>query len=270
MITKTTYNYLEKWLDDLRSEGKYVFTLETAEAQFSVSHQALKSALYRLSKQGKIVSVVKGFYVIVPPEYKANGILPPLLFVDELMKYLGHHYYVSLLSAAAQYGAAHHAPQTFFVMTELPALRSIRKKGLHIRFVHTRHFPTFGLQSLKTSSGFLWASTPELTALDLVKFERNTGRLQRSVEVISELQDDIQADKMQAILADYPTTTAIQRLGYIFEVILENPQLSEAIWLELQQRNFHYISLISGISDNIIDRNTKWKININYKLSDEL
>lgn len=270
MITKSTYNYIDKWLGDLRSQGKYVFTLEAAQSQFSVSHQALKSALYRLSKQGKIVSVVRGFYVIVPSEYKTNGILPPLLFIDELMKYLGHQYYVSLLNAAAQYGAAHHAPQTFFVITELPALRSIRKKGIHIRFIHTRRFPKIGLQSLKTSSGFVWHSTPELTAIDLVKFEQNVGRLQRSVEVLSELQEEIEADKMRAILDTYPTTTAIQRLGYIFEVILENSLIAETIWIELQKRNFHYISLIKGIPDKIIAQNTKWKIKINYELITDL
>ena len=41
---------------------------------------AIKSALKRLSKKGKIVSFHKGFYLIISAQYANRGILPAVLF----------------------------------------------------------------------------------------------------------------------------------------------------------------------------------------------
>lgn len=86
--------------------------------------------------QKKIVSVYKGYYVIVSHQYSFKGILPPHLFIDGLMKFLQRKYYVSLLSAAAIHGAAHQQPQEYYVMIEHPALRPMSKRGLKINHVN--------------------------------------------------------------------------------------------------------------------------------------
>lgn len=55
----------------------------------------------------------RGFHVIVPPEYRNLGCLPPDQFVPQLMEHLGLVYYAGLLSAARLHGAAHRAPMVF-------------------------------------------------------------------------------------------------------------------------------------------------------------
>jgi hypothetical protein len=51
--------------------------------------------------------------------------LPPYLFIDDLMKSLDKPYYVGLLSAAALYGTAHQQPMGYTVISQSPAPRSI-------------------------------------------------------------------------------------------------------------------------------------------------
>jgi predicted transcriptional regulator of viral defense system len=69
----------------------------------------------------------RGFYVIIPPDYSKQGIIPPYLYIDDLMKSLDTPCYVGLLSAAALYGAAHQQPTVYTVITQSPAPRSIDK-----------------------------------------------------------------------------------------------------------------------------------------------
>lgn len=75
-------------------------------------------AVNRLAKHGAIASPARGFYVIVPPEYRALGCLPAEQFVPALMKRLGLPYYAGLLTAAQYHGAAHQRPQEFQVFLD--------------------------------------------------------------------------------------------------------------------------------------------------------
>ncbi|MEF8985500.1 MAG: type IV toxin-antitoxin system AbiEi family antitoxin [Bacteroidales bacterium] len=67
----------------------------------------------------------------MPPEYSSRGVLPPVLFIHQLMQYIGKSYYIGLLSAAALHGAAHQQPQEFFVVTSSKQAPT-KKKGLKI------------------------------------------------------------------------------------------------------------------------------------------
>ena len=125
-----SHNYLEKYIDSIRSVGRYSFTLEELQNEFNISYRALKQNLYRLKSKNQIAQVRQGFYVIIPPEYSNQGMLPAYLFIDDLMKSLNKPYYVGLLSAAALHGAAHQQPMEYFVIVQTPAPRSIHNKKL--------------------------------------------------------------------------------------------------------------------------------------------
>ncbi len=125
---------MDQFINELRSEGKYSFTLAEVRNQFEQSDEAIKKALQRLKKKKAIALVRNEFYVIVTPEYRSKGILPPSLFISELMKFLEKDYYVGLLNAASYYGAAHQQPQSFCVITMKPSLRNISSDNLKINF----------------------------------------------------------------------------------------------------------------------------------------
>ncbi|MEI9912620.1 MAG: type IV toxin-antitoxin system AbiEi family antitoxin [Bacteroidota bacterium] len=113
-----SYNYLEDYLNKIRSQGRYAFTWIELKDQFDISDKALNQTLYRLKIKKKIAQIRKGFYAIITPEYSRQGMLPVNLFIDDLMKSLNKRYYVGLISAAALHGAAHQQPMEFFVITE--------------------------------------------------------------------------------------------------------------------------------------------------------
>lgn len=75
--------------------------------ELKLSEEAAKSGIYRLKKAGKIMSPLKGFYVIVPPEHSVFGSIPAEDLIPLIMKQLDAEYYVSLLTAASFYGATH-------------------------------------------------------------------------------------------------------------------------------------------------------------------
>lgn len=172
--------------DDLLARGVSVFDAGEAGAALGLEGAALYAALHRLRGSGRIVSVARGVYVAVPPEYRAWGGVPAEHFVDDLMRRLGRRYYVGLLSAAAMLGAAHHAPQAFQVMVDrgLPD----RRVGRSLLQYHVgRHVGAVPVQERVVPTGTVNLSGPSLTAVDLVAYVRSAGGLDNVATVLAEL-----------------------------------------------------------------------------------
>jgi len=145
---------LADWVVAQSLVGHYVFTIESIERAFpSMSIQNRRVSLSRLVKKGVIISPWRGFYVTVPTEYRLKGIVPPVFWMDALMKHLGRDYYVSLLNAAEFYGASHQKPMTFSVMVQGAALRSGIKNGTKLVFMRKESLST---KLLHTGSDLLF------------------------------------------------------------------------------------------------------------------
>ncbi len=61
---------IAEWVDGQQGSGRYVFTREDVEADLDGSAVAIQTALRRLKQRGRIASPRRGFYVVVPPEYR--------------------------------------------------------------------------------------------------------------------------------------------------------------------------------------------------------
>lgn len=231
-------NYILDKAAELQSRGVYAFSLDDMRGFFpEQSNQALALALNRAVKKGRIKSVHKGYYVIIAPEYASQGAPPPPLYIDGLMKYLKRTYYVGLLNAAAYHGAAHQQPQEFTVITGLPALRMKRSKSIKIQFVAKKAMPVTGMEERKTDTGYFNISGPELTAFDLVQFEDRVGGINRVSQVLSELIDSMDAERLIGVLERSEIAPAyVQRLGYILDQVEENNRLAETLRGYLQKR----------------------------------
>ena len=266
MQKKITYNYLDKYLIEVRTQGRYSFTTEELKNQFNLSPNALNQILYRLKQKKEIALIRQGFYVIIPPEYSKQGIIPPYLYIDDLMKSLDKSYYVGLLSAAALHGAAHQQPTGYTVITKSPAPRSIGK--LNIIFFSKQEFLQNGIIQKKTPAGYINVSSPELTALDFFDYNHKFG-INRITTVLQELSEEMKLAPLLKIAKQYPNTAAIQRLGYILDTVVSAENLSDVLWKVLNERNFFPIPLSpqkakKGAIDN------KWKIIKNMEIESDL
>jgi predicted transcriptional regulator of viral defense system len=174
-------------------------------------------ALYRLTKTGRLVMPRSGFYVIVDPQHRAAGTLPPEWFIHDLMKQMDRPYYVGLLSAAQFHGAAHQRPQEFQVMIPERAVRPIRAGNVLIRFHGKGPFDRSQVQEAKTPTGFVRVAGPETTAWDIVRYFKAAGGLENVVTVLSELAGKLNSKRLLDTAKRHGDVLVAQRLGHLLD-----------------------------------------------------
>lgn len=260
---------VKDWVIDLQRRGRITFSRQEVEEQFSsMTESAIVSALRRLVQKGEIVSVWKGFYANVPIKYASRGIVPPELYIDHLMKFLNRSYYVALLNAAAFYGAAHQQPQVFSVMTNPPALRDTNKRGTRIAFVIKKEISVGLLKSIKTETGYIQVSSPELTAADLITYQKEIGGLNRASTVLNELAESLDFKGLNNDFLETVPISTIQRLGFLLEQCLDQNELADNLYIKAKEAEctFQKIPLKSGKKSKDCEVNEKWKIIINEQI----
>lgn len=251
------------WIESLQMIGKHAFSKEMLEGELpGYSLIGLKRALNRLSRKGKIVSIYKGYYLIISLQYALRGILPPDIFLDAFMTFLQRPYYLSLLNAAAYHGASHQQPQEFFVVTNSPALLPIHKKSLKINFISKRTIPMHLVEKVKTESGYLNVSKPILTATDLIQFEHRVGGINRVATILNELAEEINPVDFNIDLVKSTPVFVLQRLGYLLEKVIEKPELAESLYKILISinTNFFPVPLKSSRKKNGFSTDERWKV----------
>lgn len=269
MKTELTYNLVASWSEKIQAQGRYGFALtEMKQANPELSDDAVKFALKRLSDKGKVLSVFKGYYLIIPPQYASKGILPPALYLDAFMKYLQRPYYVALLNAAAFHGASHQQPQEYFVMTDFPVIRPTQKKGLKINYVSIKGFPETLIEKRKTESGYLNISNAALTAGDIVQFEKRVGGLNRAATVLNELAEVIRPTDFSSVLLQHVHATALQRLGYLLENVCHNIELADALFVAMKKEslNLFRIPLKAAKETKGFSSDNRWKVIVNTEI----
>jgi predicted transcriptional regulator of viral defense system len=192
--------------------------------------------------------------------------LPPYLYIDDLMKFLGKSYYVGLSSAAAMHGAAHQQPMGYTVITQTPTPRKIEK--LKIDFFAKKELIEAGIVQQKTPAGYINVSSPELTALDFFDYLHKFG-INRIATILEELTEVMKSSALLKIAKLYPNTAAVQRLGYVLENIGADDKLTEAVRKALDGQTLFPVPLSpqKGKSGTVDD---KWKVIINMKIESDL
>ncbi|MBN1654369.1 MAG: type IV toxin-antitoxin system AbiEi family antitoxin [Deltaproteobacteria bacterium] len=257
---------MSRWVEQLQSRGRYTFTRAQVEAETARSFVAVQTALRRLKEQGRIVSPRRGFYVVVPPEYRASGSPPASWFIDELMRYLGQPYYVALLSAAAFHGAAHQQPMVFQVMTDKPT-REMKAGKLAIQFSMSSYVEQMPVIEKQTETGTMRVATPETTAFDLVRYQVGAGHLSNAATVLLELSESIDPQALVRI-APLVRLPDVQRLGFLLDKVGKG-DIAEPLATWLKTRRPRPIPLRPGESANIqIDK--RWHLLPNEKLEVDL
>lgn len=250
---------------DFAASGRYHFTAAEMRRLLGVSPAAARLALSRLANKGLIASPGRGFYVVLPPEYRRLGCLPAEQFVPAFMAHLDQRYYAALLSAAQFHGAAHHRPQTFQV-----ALAGYRRPiscgSVAVSFVTRTRLAEVAVQSFNTPRGAIRVSSLEATAVDLVGYQKRVGGLAQAATVIAELAEHIRPDRLAAAARTAPVSWA-QRLGYLLDLVGAADKAS-ALERDVRRRARDTVLLVpGGPSDGPRDR--RWRLRINAEVEVE-
>lgn len=263
---------LKNYLDRQIALGRCYFTANDAYKELNVSKNAVRLAVARLLVKHEIASPAKGFYVIITPEYRTLGCLPPEYFIPYLMNHLGHeHYYVGLMTAASFYGAAHQAPQVFQVITEKKYPEFINCGRVRIELITNINAQTVPTRQIATPKSRLTVSTPEATAMDLLRFIKQSGGLNHIATILAELKDTIEPEKLKMLVETQKGIAWKQRLGYLLELV-EAPKLANIIksFLEKQRRVDYVLLSPRQKKRKAQKRNDVWKIIENTNIESDI
>jgi predicted transcriptional regulator of viral defense system len=254
---RTKSDSLSTFVDELQANGRYSFTLDEIRALPGRSAKSAQAILGRLKQQGRIASPRRGFFVIIPVEYRKSGCPPASWFIDNLMRFMQQPYYVGLLSAAALHSAAHQQPMAFQVITDRPT-RSARAAGVRIEFHINRAVGSVPVVDMQTETGSMRVSTPAATAFDLVRYASTAGHLSNVATVLNELVEKLDANAIVDVAALYSVPDA-QRLGYLLEMIGRR-HLNGPLWDWLSERRYRVVPLVSGPPTNDEKVDPRWKV----------
>lgn len=252
----------QDFINQLRSHGKYCFTVSDTEKALGLSKIATLNALKRLKPA--ITSPARGFYLIIPPEYQVLGCLPADMFIQDLMKYLELPYYVGFLSAAQYYGAAHQKPQRFQIVTSRNR-RPIKCGRVYIEFIANKNIAQSATKKFNTSTGVISIATPETLAIDLVTAVQRAAGINNVATVLTELAESINSKTLIERAKASSEMFWVQRLGYLFDQ-LSLDELSNALFEVIKEKKLHWVKLIPESSYKVLARNSKWKIIINTEV----
>lgn len=262
------------WIGEKPPRGRYTFTHDEVLAAFpDMSATTIARALTREVSKGRIMSPLRGFYVIVPDEYVLRGTVPQPFYLDDMMRYLGRKYYVALLSAASYHGASHQVPLSFSVMIEPPSMRNKKGYKYQTLFFCKGHIPDKYVERRQTRNGYLNVSGPELTAVDLITYQAKTGSITRAATVLAELVEKMDFGRLEPDFVEQVSVSSLQRLGFILEVVLEEQEAAEAVYGLLKQAGaqLQYVPLKAGKNAAGCEKDSRWKIIVNETIEiDEL
>lgn len=264
MDTKTTYNSVEDYLNRIQSKGRYTLTLAELKSNFDSSEKAILQNVYRLKVKNLLAQVRKEFYVILPPKYRNRGMIPPTLFIGDMMEFLEREYYVGLLSASALHGAGHQQPMQFQVMIKKPPLRSIKNKKLDIHFYVKSRWQHEDTVQKKTETGYIQISSPALTAFDLIHYHKKIGGINRIIPILEDLIESIRYSELNRTARNQKTPD-LQRLGFLIEQ-LGNEQLSSTLYKRIAKKALRKIPISLSHKNREGELNTKWNVILNTEL----
>ena len=226
---------ISDWIHGREIRGKATFSIVDVKGAFAERpSKSINTELSRQVSRGRVQSVYRGFYVIVPVQYQLKGIVPPTYYIDSLMDYVDKPYYVGLLSAAAMHGATHQRAMKTQVMTVLPRIKASGKNSL-LDWSYRQQIPEAFVMKKNAEIGTLRYSGPELTAVDLVQFASHVGGYQRVATVLAELMDSVDMGKVDELLP-FTTVATVQRLGYLLECVLSRQDQADALFQVLKMQ----------------------------------
>jgi predicted transcriptional regulator of viral defense system len=257
----------QKFISGLTANGRYSFTTEEAIKALDASPVAARAALRRLRQKGELAMPYKGFYVIVPPEFRNIGCLPASHFIPDLMNHLGEKYYAGLLTAAEYHGAAHQRPQVFQVIAAKNKPQIICGK-VRVEFIARKNMEKIPTLDFKTPRGYLKISTSAATAFDLVGYPHHAAGLDNVATILSELAEKLDGDELRRI-AELSPIAWTQRLGYLLELV-EAQDKTETLAEYIAQKKAVVVPLVRSQPCRGIGSLKRWRMIVNTKVEAEV
>ena len=247
----------------------YIQTAEVADL-LGIDTDVVSDSLQRAREAGKLISVTKGGWVPVPPEYRAAGAPPAIHFIDQMMRHIGHAYYVGFLSAAAMHGASHQATMVLQVVT--PARLRDRQIGAgRIQFIQRSNTAEQFCEQKNVPTGRVTVSTAAATVFDLVGFPRAGGGLSNVATVIGDLLVEGQLVPQSLIdAAGLHPVAVVQRAGHLIEFMAHETGITidlDGLAVLVARAE---LTPLAPSRPRVVDCDDRWRVQINIRIEHDL
>lgn len=261
---------IAEYIKKLLSVEEYSFSVDELRRETGKTDTSIRRELDRLSEKGGIVSLRKGFYLVITPRYSSAQKLPIQLYCEKLFKYLDRIYYVGLFSAARFHGASHQQTQRDYLIIEKPKFNDISKKAIDIRFFTTSRWSENNIQIKKSDAGIFKISSPALTIADLIHHQTKLGGINRILATIEELTEELTKTDLADLLSWYPNKSTLQRFGFLLNELGIEEEFQEMIYSELKAKSFFPVLLSPKSKEKPGAVDNRWKVDVNVKLESDL
>lgn len=227
----------EQFIESKLAVGIVSFSMTDLTESTGLSKIAASNQLLHLGDRVIRVTPRQAFFLIITPEHRTFGAPPVDLWLDDYFAWLGRPYYLALQSAAAVHGSSQQAIQETQVMTDVP-MRNILFSRIRLNFYTKSGILKSLTQQVSNAAAPLTVSTPETTALDLVRYAGSIGGIERAAETIQPMIPLMRIRELREMLDAEKELASAQRLGHIFISAGAN-KLAQVIadWLPKYKKN---------------------------------
>lgn len=126
-------------------------------------------------------------------------------------------------------------------------------------------------QSIKTPTGYMNVSTPEMTAIDLVHYAKSAGYLNNVATVLSELQEKLNPIAlMQLLKTENVELPYLQRLGYLLEIVEADQEIIELLKSWILEHGARFAALRVAKAHINSPKNNDWRLYINEEIESDI
>jgi hypothetical protein len=143
-------------------------------------------------------------------------------------------------------------------------LRNINNQKLSIAFFTKLLWEEDQIDELKTDTGYIKVSSPELTAFDFVYYHRKIGGINRVLHVLEDLAENMKSSNALRV-AKTQKLPNIQRLGYLLETIGATT-ISNALLKFIPIEKLSKVPLSLAHKEGTAKVDNNWRIIVNTKL----
>lgn len=254
-----------KLLTELTRQEKRLFTFEDASEAYDGSNVGLRRLLFRLVKRRWLQRVEGGKYLILPFEAGREGEWTEHEFI--IASYLIKPYYIGFRSALNHYGYTEQVSRTVFIAsTRRKPKPHLEVSGVTYRFVHMSEQKFFGSTEVTLDGHKVSISEPEKTIVDCLNRLEYCGGIAEVAKAISYGRDELDFVKMAGYARDNGNRAAIQRLGYIMELLGFGTDEAIALLRDNLSDSYARLDTLATARGRHIER---WKVLVNVR-EDEL
>jgi len=183
------------------------------EAEGSWDYKQAKNLATKLVKNGWLIRIKRGLYVISDLSSRGFLTLSPYLVANLLVP----DSYVSFESALQQYGMFDQLTEKT-VSVSLKSYKMVKLAGIEYSFVKTKPDYYLGWQDVQVGSQTARVATPEKALVDMVNFHKNQYSIDLVIEKLLEHKADLDMSRLADYLSGFPITT-IKVFGLVFDLL---------------------------------------------------